>query len=154
MYGQLAYKREVPIELWADCQQHGRATRFVAPRIGGHFAQSEVETASGKSTDAEGTLYALHDLAKQDGYAVFDLKARLLLSRAEFQSGKRAIARAPPGKTSIRCPQQRFSSHCTPSFGIATTEDCRVPATLVVAEREFVATWQLPGIARRSRAAA
>jgi len=58
------------------------------------FAQAEVETLSGKSANAERLLHALHDQAQYGGYAAIELKARLLLAKAELQSGKRVAARA------------------------------------------------------------
>ena len=58
------------------------------------FAEAEVDTRSGKAAEAERNLSALHDQARRDGYAAFDLEARLLLAQAEIESGKLAAARA------------------------------------------------------------
>jgi thioredoxin-like negative regulator of GroEL len=58
------------------------------------FAEAEVDTGSGKAPDAERNLSALHDQAKRDGYVAFELEARLLLARAEIESGKLAAAQA------------------------------------------------------------
>src|SRR5262249_15302813 len=63
-------------------------------RIQAGFARAEVDILSGNSSSAQRSLKALHAQAFSSGYATLDLKARLLLSQAELQSGKQAEARA------------------------------------------------------------
>jgi hypothetical protein len=58
------------------------------------LADAEVDTRTGKAADAERNLTALHDQAKRDGYLVFELEARLLMSQAEIASGEPAAAHA------------------------------------------------------------
>ena len=52
------------------------------------FAEAEVETLSGKPAEAGRDLNALQARARHDGYAVFELEARLLLGRAELRAGR------------------------------------------------------------------
>ena len=66
--------------------------RMVRMKAG--FAEAEVETLSGKPAEAGRDLNALQARARHDGYAVFELEARLLLGRAELRAGKPAAARA------------------------------------------------------------
>jgi tetratricopeptide (TPR) repeat protein len=63
-------------------------------RIRAGFAEAEVETLSGRATEAGRDLNALQARTKHDGYAAFELEARLLLGRAELRAGKPAAARA------------------------------------------------------------
>jgi tetratricopeptide (TPR) repeat protein len=70
---------------------HQGSDRMILMTAG--FAESEVDTGSGKAAQAERNLSALHDQAKRDGYVAFELEARLLLAQAEIESGKLAAAR-------------------------------------------------------------
>ncbi len=63
---------------------HQGADRMILMTAG--FAEAEVDTRSGKAAEAERNLSALHDQARRDGYAAFDLEARLLLAQAEIES--------------------------------------------------------------------
>ena len=63
-------------------------------RMKAGFAEAEVETLSGKPAEAGRDLNALQARARHDGYAVFELEARLLLGRAELRAGRPAAARA------------------------------------------------------------
>jgi thioredoxin-like negative regulator of GroEL len=58
------------------------------------LADAEADVRTGKAADAERKLSALHDQAKRDGYTVFELEARLLMSQAEIELGKSAAAHA------------------------------------------------------------
>ena len=62
--------------------------RMVRMKAG--FAEAEVETLSGKTAEAGRNLNALQARARHDGYAVFELEARLLLGRAELHAGRPA----------------------------------------------------------------
>src|SRR5262249_53880113 len=88
--GKLSAARTAADRAVALAQQGG--DRIV--RIQAGLAQAEVDILSGKSADAEHNLNALHDQASHEGYAMFELRARLLLGKAELRSGKRAAARA------------------------------------------------------------
>ena len=72
------------------------------------FAQADVDTRTGKAAGAERDLSALYDQAKRDGYAVFELEARLLLAQAEFASGKPAAARAHLEKLQLDARNKGF----------------------------------------------
>ncbi len=71
---------------------HSSSDRMIRMTAG--FAKAEVDTRSGKEADAERNLTALHAQANRDGYVVYELQARLLLAKAELQSGNSSGARA------------------------------------------------------------
>jgi eukaryotic-like serine/threonine-protein kinase len=85
---------------------HQGSDRIILMTAG--FAQADVDTRTGKAAGAEGDLSALHDRAKRDGYAVFELEARLLLVQAEFASGKPAAARAHLEKLQLDARNKGF----------------------------------------------
>jgi hypothetical protein len=58
------------------------------------LAQAEVAIDSGRPFEAQHDLNTIQALAKHDGFAAFELEARLLLAKAELRVGRPRAARA------------------------------------------------------------
>lgn len=85
---------------------HQGSDRIIRMTAG--FAQADVDTRTGKAAGAERDLSAIYDQAKRDGYAVFELEARLLLAQAEFATGKPAAAGAHLEKLQLDARNKGF----------------------------------------------